>query len=396
MLHIASEKEIKEGKVTDVYFKRTEEILKKKRIKKRVVMEVVAHKFPSNYPWAILAGIEEVVELFKDKPVSIDSMPEGTFFYPEEPVLTISGEYSSFVIYETPLLGLICQASGVATKAARCKKAAGERSVVSFGARRMHPAISPMIERSAFLGGCDGVSVIKSAELIGEKAVGTMPHALILVMGDTVKASKAFDKVIPKGIKRVSLIDTLGDEKFEAIKVAQALGKNLFAVRLDTPGSRRGDFLKILEEVRWELDQRGFKDVKLFLSGGMDEDEILKLNPQADAYGVGTAISNARVIDFSLDIVEMEGKPFAKRGKLSGRKQVWRCNSCGKREITLAKRRLLKCSCEGRFEGLIKPLMRKGKLITKLPKVQEIRKNVLKELKKSKVQSPKSLVVGLG
>jgi len=114
----------------------------------------------------------------------------------------------------------------------------------------------------------------------------------------------------------------------------------------------------------------------------MDENEILKLNSCADAYGVGTAISNARVIDFSLDIIEIERKPFAKRGKLSGRKQVWRCNRCGKREITLAKRRLLKCSCGGRFEGLIKPLMRKGKLITKLPKVQEIRKNVLKELKK--------------
>lgn len=382
MFHIADEKEIKEGKVTDVYFKRTEEILKKKRIKKRVAMEVVAHKFPANYPWAILAGIEEVVDLFEDKPVNIDSIPEGTFFYPEEPVLTISGEYSSFAVYETPLLGLICQASGVATKAARCKKAAGERSVVSFGARRMHPAISPMIERSAFLGGCDGVAVIKSAELIGEKAVGTIPHALILIMGDTVKATKAFNKVIPKGVKRVSLIDTLGDEKFEAVRVAQALGKNLFAVRLDTPGSRRGNFLRLLEEVRWELNQRGFKNVKLFLSGGMDENEILKLNPQANAYGVGTAISNARVIDFSLDIVEIERKPFAKRGKLSGRKQVWRCNKCGKRETTLAKQRLFKCPCGGGFEGLSRPLMRRGKLVTELPRVQEIRKKVLKELKK--------------
>ncbi len=385
MFHIASEKEIKEGKVTDVYFKRTEEILKKKRIKKRVAMEVVAHKFPSHYPWAILAGIEEVVELFRDKPVDIDSMLEGTFFYPEEPVLTISGEYSSFAVYETPLLGLICQASGIATKAARCKKIAGERLVVSFGARRMHPAISPMIERAAFLGGCDGVAVIKSAELIGEEAIGTMPHALILIMGDTVKATEAFHEVIPKGVKRVSLIDTLGDEKFEAVRVAKALGKDLFAVRLDTPASRRGDFLKILEEVRWELDQRGFKDVKLFLSGGIDEEEILRLSPKAFAYGVGTAISNARVIDFSLDIIEIEEKPFTKRGKLSGRKQLWRCPKCGKREVTLANRRLIKCSCGGRFEGLLRPLVRRGKLVTELPRVQGIRKNVLKELKKAEL-----------
>lgn len=114
----------------------------------------------------------------------------------------------------------------------------------------------------------------------------------------------------------------------------------------------------------------------------MDEDEILKLSPCADAYGVGTAISNAPVIDFSLDIIEIEGEPFAKRGKLSGRKQVWRCNKCGKREIILANKRLSKCSCGGRFKALIRPLMRKGRLVTELSRIQEIRKKVLRELER--------------
>lgn len=382
MFHVASEADIKGGQITDVYFARTVQILKRKDIKRRVAMEVVAHRLPDDYPWAVLAGVEELVTLFEGLPVDVDSLPEGTFFCAEEPVLVIEGQYDNFAVYETPLLGLLCQASGIATKAARCKKLAGQRSVISFGARRMHPAISPMIERNAFLGGCDGVAVIKSAELIGEEPVGTMPHALILIMGDTVSATRVFDEVIPKQIKRVSLVDTLGDERFEALKVAKALGRNLFAVRLDTPSSRRGDFLKLLQEVRWEFDLKGFKDVEIFVSGGIDEEEILRLNPVANAYGVGTAISNAEVVDFSLDIIEIEGTPFAKRGKQSGKKQLWHCQSCGARKTTLASQSPKSCSCGGQFKGLLRPLIRDGKLMGKLPKVQKIRKHVLAQLEK--------------
>ena len=89
----------------------------------------------------------------------------------------------------------------------------------------------------------------------------------------------------------------------------------------------------ILREVRWELDIRGFEEVNILVSGGLDEASIPPLNPLADAYGVGTRISNAPVIDFSLDIVEIEGAPTAKRGKLSGRKRIWRCANCGSRGV---------------------------------------------------------------
>ena len=87
-------------------------------------------------------------------------------------MIVIEGVYLDWAQYETALLGLLCQASGIATKAARCKKAAGERQVISFGARRMHPAIAPMIERNAFIGGCDGVAVTKAAIAGDETAVG--------------------------------------------------------------------------------------------------------------------------------------------------------------------------------------------------------------------------------
>ncbi|RKY91915.1 nicotinate phosphoribosyltransferase, partial [candidate division KSB1 bacterium] len=283
--HVASEQDIKSGKVTDVYFHRTQQVLKSERVDKRVVAEFVVKNLPDSYNWGVFAGLEEVVHLLQDLDVNVWAMEEGTIFGLQQPVLVIEGRYLEFGVYETAILGLICQASGIATKAARCKKAAGERLVLSFGARRMHPALAPMVERNAYIGGCDGVAVIKSAELLGLPPSGTIPHALILLLGDTVKAVKAFDQVIDKSVPRVALIDTFSDEKFEAIRVAEALKGRLFGMRLDTPGSRRGNFLSILKEVRWELDLRGFHDIKLFVSGGLDENKILELNPVVDAYG---------------------------------------------------------------------------------------------------------------
>jgi nicotinate phosphoribosyltransferase len=380
MFHTAREEEIKRGQITDVYFARAMEVLRRKGIRKHVVAEIRASSLPRGYDWALLAGIEEAAALLEGIPASVECMAEGQLFRAGEPVLTISGEYTAWGVYETPLLGLLCQASGVATRAARCKLAAAGRAVISFGARRMHPALAPMIERNAYLGGCEGVAVIKSGELIGEAATGTMPHALILVVGDSVEAFRLFDEVMPPEVRRICLVDTLNDEKFEAIAAAEALGERLYGVRLDTPGSRRGDMAAILREVRWELDLRGHEHVKLFVSGGLDEDNIPELNPWADAYGVGTAISNAPVINFALDIVEIEGKPFAKRGKWSGKKNVVLCGSCGRREIVSAHAPPDKCACGGEARPLLTPLTENGKLVRPLPPVKELREFVLNQL----------------
>ena len=382
MFHIATEEEIKSGKVTDVYFQRTLEILKARGINKRVVAEIWTKGLPSDWDWAVFAGVEECIELLKDIPIHLNGLREGTIFSPFQPVLEIEGYYQDFAILETAILGFICQASGIATAAARCKKAAGDRPVISFGARRMHPSISPMIERSAFIGGCDGVAVVKSAEFIGEEPVGTMPHALILVMGDTVEATKAFHEIIPEKVNRVSLIDTFNDEKFAAIEVAEALGKDLYAVRLDTPSSRRGNFLQIVEEVRWELNLRGFQQVKIFVSGNIDVAAIQRLNKVVDAYGVGTYISNAPVIDFSMDIVEIEGEPIAKRGKISGRKELFRCANCFQSLVKPKRNKDTVCTCGGSIESLTTPLIKEGKLVADLPRPQEIRSYVLNQLAK--------------
>src|SRR5207302_6100177 len=181
-------------------------------------------------------------------------------------------------------------ASGVATRAARCAIAADDKPVYSFGARRMHPSIAPMIERAAYVGGCAGVAAVASAEMLGLQPVGTMAHATILILGQE-RAWHAFDETMEEDVPRVALVDTFQDEKFGAIAAAEVLGDRLAAVRLDTPGSRRGDFAAIVREVRWELGVRGFDHVKLFVSGGLDETDIRPLNRLVDARGVGTSIS---------------------------------------------------------------------------------------------------------
>ena len=382
MVHTVTWKEVKDGLVTDIYFERTKKILEAKGIDSYVRAELKANSLPPSWPWAVLAGVEECAEVLKDLPVDVRMMKEGTIFDPQQPIMEISGKYLDFGQYETTILGLICQASGIATMAARCKKAAGKKDVISFGTRRMHPTIAPLIERNAYIGGCDDVSVGLGARLIEKEPVGTMPHALILIMGDTVKATKAFDEVIEPGVRRVSLIDTFNDEKVEAINVASELGDKLYAVRLDTPRSRRGDFLEIMKEVRWELDLRGYRGVKLFLSGGIDEMDIKRYNIAADAYGVGTVISNAPVVDFSMDIIEVDGHPLAKRGKMSGRKRVFRCKECLKARVCSWKERPGRCLCGGVEEEVLVPFISKGHLEYPLPKPSQIREFVLSQLSK--------------
>ncbi|NWF76899.1 MAG: nicotinate phosphoribosyltransferase [Nitrospirae bacterium] len=381
MFHIASPEDIIKGKITDVYFERSLRILKTKGINPVVKAEFIAKSLPEKWQWAIFAGLEEALYLMKHLPVKVRALKEGTVFYPYEPIMEIEGRYQDFCLYETAILGLICQASGVATMAARFKKLAGEKLVISFGARRMHPILAPMIERNAYIGGCDGVAVIKSGELIGEDPMGTMPHALVLCFESTVDALKAYDEILEPKIKRVALIDTFLDEKFEVLNVAEALGKRLFAVRFDTPGSRRGDFYRILEECRWELNLRGYKHIRFYVSGGIKEDDMQVLNPLVDGYGIGTSISNAPVVDFAMDIMEIEGKPLAKRGKWSGSKRLLRCPKCKSDKIVPNNREKYKCLCGKKFEDILIPVIDKGKQLIKIEQPSEIRKFVLDNIR---------------
>jgi nicotinate phosphoribosyltransferase len=147
LFETVSDKTIKRGECTDIYFIRTEETLEKENINPSVSMEVTAATLPDN--WAVFCGLADVVVLLEGLPVTVEAMPEGTIFFNNEPVLRISGKYRDFCRYETAILGFLCYASGVASAAAHIMVAAQGRPVYSFGSRRQHPAIAGMIERAA-------------------------------------------------------------------------------------------------------------------------------------------------------------------------------------------------------------------------------------------------------
>ncbi len=389
--HVATAEEIKKAETTDIYFVRTKEILEKEGLSNlRVTAEITTGSLPHDWPWGIFAGVDEAAHLLEGIPIDAHSFPEGTLFHPFDyagtriPVMVLEGRYVDFCLYETPLLGLICQASGITTMAARVRQSAGDRTILSFGIRRVHPVLAPMVDRCSYIGGFDAVSSLVGAELLKKQPTGTMPHALIIAMGDQVKAWKSFNKHMPKDVPRIALVDTYYDEKTEAIMASDALGKDLYGVRLDTPSSRRGDFAEIIREVRWELDSRGFNDVKIFVSGGLNDSSVKKLaEAGADGFGVGTSVSNAPTIDFALDIVEANGKFVAKRGKLGGKKQVWRCDDCLIERVKPARLPAPTCSkCGGKTHPLLMPLITRGGLATPLPSADKIRHSVLGQLKR--------------
>lgn len=321
-----SDETIKRGDCTDIYFVRTEEILEKEEINPMVSMEVTAAALPDS--WGVVCGLSDVLALLCGLPVNVDAMPEGTVFFLNEPVLRITGRYRDFCQYETAILGFLCHASGIASATAHIKIEARNCPVYSFGSRRQHPAIARMIERAAWIGGADGVSNTCAPE--GMPVVGTMPHAMVMCFPTPADAWRSFDRNAPKDVPRIMLCDTFCDEKAESLKAAEC---GATAVRLDTPRSRRGNMRAIIDEVRWELDAHGYTEVKIFLSGGVTREDVIAYRDCVNAFGIGGAIANAPVIDFAMDIVDIDGVPKAKRGKRSGVKQVYELGSYGHRTL---------------------------------------------------------------
>lgn len=380
-IYTASEEEIIRGEVTDIYFVRTVKILRAKGVRKKVRMEFHTTSLPHGYEWAVYAGLEEVLRILEGKPVTVYSLPEGTLFKPGEPLLVIEGYYDDFAVYETPILGILRHYTSIATKAARVRRLAGDKTVLFFGLRALHPALAPMADRAAYIGGLDAVSGAISEKYLGLKPVGTMPHALIIVFGNQIDAWKAFDEVVEKDVPRIMLVDTFYDERIEALMAAEALGDKLFAVRLDTPSSRRGNMKAIIEEVRWTLDIHGYKHVKIVVSGGIGEKELLELKDIVDAFGVGTSIAFPKSIDISADIVEVmedgSWRPVAKRGKLPGAKQLYRKRPGLNDYVCLLDR----CDPPRGYEPMLKKYIEDGKLLVDLPSLEEIRNYVLEQLR---------------
>jgi nicotinate phosphoribosyltransferase len=389
---LAKESEIKEGGTTDEYFVHTKQVLRKNRIDSRVVMEVYARDVPYPQNWGVVSGIYEAAKLLEGLPVDAWAFDEGSIFLADastalyEPLMVIEGRYSDFAEYENPLLGLIASSTSVSTRAAMFRLAAGKKLLFSFGTRRAHPVLSAMVERACYIAGFDGVSNVLGAKLLRIEPSGTMPHALIQILGDQERAWRLFDKTVKRDVQRIALVDTFWDEKTESIKALEVLGPRLWGVRLDTPASRRGDFRKIIEEVRWELNIRGGKSVKLIASGRLEEDSVRKLRDLVDGFGVGTAVAYPPVIDLSAKIVEVldhgQRKFSAKRGGLGGRKVVFRSRGFRDTVVVSGSPRPKNSS------PLLSPLLRNGKLVRKYEGIARIRSRLAVDIRQLESSHP--------
>jgi nicotinate phosphoribosyltransferase len=310
------------GETADVYFERARTILAAEGLDPVVTMEIFSRGE------GILCGAEEAIaylrEIFSEVDgvaPAVESLHDGDSFSSKEVVMRIRARYSSFGLYETAILGIMASGSGWATAARRIVDAADPIPVIGFGARHVHPSVADQMDYASVIGGCIGASTPAGARMAGLAPTGTMPHALVLIFGDTVRAAEAFDRHIDPDVPRIVLVDTFKDEAEESLRVAEALGEHLWGVRLDTPSERGRVTPDLVKEVRARLDLAGHESVRIVVSGGIDLDRIgvfKESGAPVDSFAVGSAISKASPIDFTGDLKEIDGRPVAKRGRIPG------------------------------------------------------------------------------
>lgn len=309
----ATPAQVMAGLTADVYFVGTLDVLDHVGLADQVVTaEVFANR------GGLLAGMDEALDLLADRGLELWAVPEGTAITPRRVVLRVRGPYSRFGVLETAVLGILAASSGWATAARAVVDAAGGVPVISYGARHVHPAVASVMDRAALVGGFSGVSTILGARQAGLVPAGTMPHALMLMVGDTLRVAQAFDALMPPAVLRTVLVDTFHDEVEEALRVARAL-PSLASVRLDTPRERGGVTAGLVRELRAHLDRAGFSRVGIFVSGGLSPERVAELREAGAAgFGVGHYVAAAPPLDFTMDLKEVGGRPVAKRGRIPG------------------------------------------------------------------------------
>ena len=307
------------GDTADVSFQRTLTVLRNEGINPIVTME-----FSPKNP-GIFSGIKEVRALLgkvlPETGSEVWALEEGVPLNAKETALRITAPYGSLGLYETTISGILASSSGWAAAAKECCDAARETAVVSLAARHVHPNVAANIDYSAVIGGCQSCSTILGARLAGITPFGNIPHALPLILGDSVLAIQAFDKHMPLEVPRIAVVDTFKDEAEESVHVAMALREKLRGVRLDTPKERGGVTPDLVREVRARLDLASFRHVEIFVSGGFTPTRIndfVENGVPVNGFGVGSYISSAPPNDFTADIHEIDDKPIAKRGRIPG------------------------------------------------------------------------------
>jgi len=263
----------------------------------------------------------------------VHAMPEGTAFFPDEPIIRVTAPIMQAQIAETRVINLMNLETIVASKAARAVLAAPGKFLVDFGLRRAHGAEAGLLAaRAAYLAGFGGSSTVLAGERFGIPVYGTMAHSFIQAHQTEREAFTNFALSRPRDV--TFLLDTYDTEAAarKLVEIAPGLkarGVTMRSVRLDS-----GDLGALAFAVRGILDAGGLKDVGIFASGGLDERELARLlaaGAPIDGFGVGTALvvsADAPALDCAYKLQEYAGQPRRKRsaGKATwpGRKQVYR------------------------------------------------------------------------
>jgi nicotinate phosphoribosyltransferase len=319
------------GYYSDKYFVRTREILLADGYRPRVTMQVFgkAHAF--------LGGIDEAIAILRLCAVEwselqVLALYDGDEIEPWETVLLIEGPYDAFAHLETLYLGVLSRRTKVGTNTRRVVEAAAPKEIMFFPARHDHWLVQTGDGYAAHIAGAIGVSTDAQASWWGSQGIGTVPHALIAAYGgDTVLATRKFADYVGPEVKLISLVDFQNDCVATSIEVARALGARLYAVRLDTSEllvdrslwGEMGDFKptgvnpQLVWNVRRGLDQAGYPEVRIVVSGGFTVEKIRafeEMRVPVDGYGVGSSLFQGS-FDFTADIVLLDGKPCSKVGR---------------------------------------------------------------------------------
>lgn len=332
---------LRDGHYSDAYFTHARSLLEAEDHHPRVLMQVFQRET------SILGGIDEAIAILRQctgrygpdgrwqdgwDRVEVRALHEGDAIAPWETVMTVEGDYALFAHLETVYLGCLARRTLIMRNVREVVDAAGGKPILYFPARHDHWLVQTGDGWAAHVAGAIGVSTDAQASWWGGRGVGTVPHALIAAYGgDTVAAARAFARHFAAAMRITVLVDYENDSVRTALEVADALGGELWGVRLDTSdkladrglvGSMgddapRGVAPELVRLVREELDRAGHEHVRLVASGGFNAERIRAFEAvgvPVDAYGVGSALIRGKN-DFTADIVLYEGRPCAKVGR---------------------------------------------------------------------------------
>ena len=309
------------GETSEVYLHRTLNILRNEGLNPFVTYEI------ESTDSGIVCGINQIIDLLDHVLPEADrevwALQEGSEISENEVIIRIKSRFASFGLYETSMLGTLTSCSSWATAAHKCVTAASGIPVVSFASRAVHPSVAGQVDYSAYVGGCSAVSSLIGGKMTQTTPSGTMPHSLVLIMGETVRAALAFDRHMEKNVPRVVLIDTFKDEAEEAIQVGRAMKDTIRGIRIETPIERGGITPNLVDEISKKLEGEQIQGCDIYVSGDMtpeDIKEFVEKKSKVAGFAIDNYIARGSKINFRADIKEIEGKDIARRGRIPGAK----------------------------------------------------------------------------